>query len=367
MRADINVSVTPPSHDAARVPRVEVKNLNSLAQIRLAAEHEAQRQAELWKAGEAVQQETRTYDPARQATVRLRVKGGGVDYRYCPEPDLEPLVIGDEVLEAARVALAGAEPLFRTRQRWQEEHGFRGGGDGGTAAAEGAEQVEEEGAKTALPAESVHATLFFDSRASLPALFDAILAKAAEEDWDFVEAPMRARVVMVWMEHSVIPTFRAALDGDLDGAAEVPATTSEVSGVDGMAALFRNFKSGDLSTDGMRDVLGVYARALLAAAPPGGAADRIDWTRATVPCLEGLMDELGLRKITDAAELRRLVVAALDDEQNAKQRKAVLGGKDQLRKFFFGKAMVASGKRADIGVLQDVLDQEIDARRADKD
>ena len=77
--------------------RVEVKNLNSLRQILLAAQYEAERQAEAVVHGKPTQQETRTFDVRTGTTVLIRSKEGAKDYRFMPEPDLPPLILDSEV------------------------------------------------------------------------------------------------------------------------------------------------------------------------------------------------------------------------------------------------------------------------------
>ena len=78
--------------------RVEVKNLNSLRQIIQATEYEAIQQASRRLEGTDVLQETKTFIPKSGVTETIRKKGGAVDYRFLPEPDLPPLRIS-HVLE----------------------------------------------------------------------------------------------------------------------------------------------------------------------------------------------------------------------------------------------------------------------------
>ena len=98
-----DATTTPSSDDpfAGSLPpgtghRVEVKNLNSLKQIVAATEYEALRQAAESVQHRPVQQETRTYDADLRRTVRIRGKGGAVDYRFLPDPNLPPLVLHDD-------------------------------------------------------------------------------------------------------------------------------------------------------------------------------------------------------------------------------------------------------------------------------
>lgn len=71
--------------------RSEVKNLNSLRAVRRAIEFEIERHIELLTAGQAIANETRSYDPEAERTLAMRDKEKLQDYRYCPEPNLPPL------------------------------------------------------------------------------------------------------------------------------------------------------------------------------------------------------------------------------------------------------------------------------------
>jgi len=95
MRCDANVSIRPKGATEFGT-RTETKNMNSLRNVRTAILFEAQRQAELLRAGGTVFQETRTFDAAKGITVGLRSKEAAHDYRYFPEPDLPPVLLSEE-------------------------------------------------------------------------------------------------------------------------------------------------------------------------------------------------------------------------------------------------------------------------------
>jgi aspartyl-tRNA(Asn)/glutamyl-tRNA(Gln) amidotransferase subunit B len=90
LRVDANVSVRPAGSEQLGT-RAEIKNMNSLRSLGRAIEHEADRQAALIEAGQAVVQETRHWNEAEGRTSSLRSKEEAYDYRYFPEPDLVPL------------------------------------------------------------------------------------------------------------------------------------------------------------------------------------------------------------------------------------------------------------------------------------
>ena len=102
-RCDANVSVREPGGPLGT--RVEVKNINSFRFVKLALDHELERQAALLARGETFEQETRGWDAERGVTRSQRSKEAAQDYRYFPEPDLPALVISREEVETVRRSL----------------------------------------------------------------------------------------------------------------------------------------------------------------------------------------------------------------------------------------------------------------------
>ena len=104
IRADVNISIMPP--DAKEFgTRAEIKNLNSLKSITRAIDYEIKRQAELLDKGEKVVQETRRFNDNHGTTKSMRSKEDAQDYRYFPEPDIQPVNFTDEDLAAIRNSL----------------------------------------------------------------------------------------------------------------------------------------------------------------------------------------------------------------------------------------------------------------------
>ncbi|MEO8508049.1 MAG: Asp-tRNA(Asn)/Glu-tRNA(Gln) amidotransferase subunit GatB [Betaproteobacteria bacterium] len=117
-RCDANVSVRPLGSDTLGT-RCEIKNLNSFRFMQEAIEFEVRRQIELIEDGGTVVQETRLYDPDRHETRSMRSKEDAQDYRYFPDPDLPPLVIGEDWI--ARVQAAMPELPEAMKARFVEE------------------------------------------------------------------------------------------------------------------------------------------------------------------------------------------------------------------------------------------------------
>ncbi len=101
MRFDVNVSVRLVGAAEFGI-RTETKNLNSFRAIERAVEYETRRQIVLVEGGDRVRQETRGWNEAKQETYAMRSKEDADEYRYFPEPDVPPLVVTAEMVEAAR-------------------------------------------------------------------------------------------------------------------------------------------------------------------------------------------------------------------------------------------------------------------------
>lgn len=104
MRCDVNVSIRPKGETELGT-RTEIKNINSFRFVEKAINSEVQRQQDVIEDGGTVVQETRRYDADRDETFSMRSKEVANDYRYFPEPDLLPVVIDDDYIEAVRAQL----------------------------------------------------------------------------------------------------------------------------------------------------------------------------------------------------------------------------------------------------------------------
>ena len=97
LRCDVNVSIRPVGSEKFGT-KVEIKNLNSLANIQKAIDFEIKRQSSLLLKGIAIEQETRRYDELKKETVLMRVKTDAVDYKYFTEPNIIPILLSDEFI-----------------------------------------------------------------------------------------------------------------------------------------------------------------------------------------------------------------------------------------------------------------------------
>ncbi|NDF05690.1 MAG: Asp-tRNA(Asn)/Glu-tRNA(Gln) amidotransferase subunit GatB, partial [Betaproteobacteria bacterium] len=103
-RCDANVSVRKPG--APLGTRREIKNLNSFKFMQQAIDYEVRWQIEQLEDGHAIQQATVLFNPDTGETRAMRTKEDAADYRYFPDPDLPPLVIGRDWVERVRSEMA---------------------------------------------------------------------------------------------------------------------------------------------------------------------------------------------------------------------------------------------------------------------
>ena len=119
-RCDANVSVRKPG--AALGTRREIKNLNSFKFMQQAIDFEIRWQIEQIEDGFAIQQATVLFDPDTGETRAMRTKEDAADYRYFPDPDLPPLVIGRDWVERVRSEMAELPRVMA--QRFMDSYGL---------------------------------------------------------------------------------------------------------------------------------------------------------------------------------------------------------------------------------------------------
>ena len=112
-RCDANVSVRKPG--AALGTRREIKNLNSFKFMQQAMDYEVRWQIEQIEDGKAIQQATVLFNPDTGETRSMRTKEDAADYRYFPDPDLPPLVIGRDWVERTRADMAELPRVMAAR------------------------------------------------------------------------------------------------------------------------------------------------------------------------------------------------------------------------------------------------------------
>jgi len=101
LRCDANISVRLKGQEAFGT-KVEVKNMNSIRNVQRAIEFEIDRQIQAVENGELIIQETRSFDALKGITISMRSKEAANDYRYFPEPDLQPIFVSIEQIEKVK-------------------------------------------------------------------------------------------------------------------------------------------------------------------------------------------------------------------------------------------------------------------------
>ena len=104
MRCDVNISIMKKGSNTFG-QRVEIKNLNSIRNVQKSIDYEIVRHAKLITNNEKVGVETRTFDAPSGTTIAMRKKEAAHDYRYFPEPDLNPLKIEEDYIKSIQDAM----------------------------------------------------------------------------------------------------------------------------------------------------------------------------------------------------------------------------------------------------------------------
>lgn len=123
LRCDANISIRKFGEETYNT-KVEIKNINSFKELQKALEKEEKRQRELYTFGEEwkIKQETRRWDAGKGKTIPMRSKEDAHDYRYFPEPDLVPIIIKDEQVEAIKADLPEMPAV--KKERFMQSYGL---------------------------------------------------------------------------------------------------------------------------------------------------------------------------------------------------------------------------------------------------
>jgi aspartyl-tRNA(Asn)/glutamyl-tRNA(Gln) amidotransferase subunit B len=101
LRCDANISVRLKGAKEYG-KKVEVKNMNSFRNVQRAIDFEIKRQIGLVESNQAIAVETRSFDAVNGLTFSLRSKESANDYRYFPEPDLQPVMVTEKYIETVK-------------------------------------------------------------------------------------------------------------------------------------------------------------------------------------------------------------------------------------------------------------------------
>jgi aspartyl-tRNA(Asn)/glutamyl-tRNA(Gln) amidotransferase subunit B len=253
-----------------------------------AIEYEVRRQIELIEDGGKVVQETRLYDPDLDETRSMRSKEDANDYRYFPDPDLPPLIVTKELLDAARAALPEL-PAAR-KARYATTYGLS----------------------------AVDAANIANDRDSAD-YFEAVIGALT---------PNEGKLVANWM----LGDLAAALNRDELAISASPVPTAQLAG------LIKRVADGTLSSKLAKEVFAALW------AKEGASADEI-------------IDKRGLKQISDAGAIERLVDEALS--KSAAQIADYKAGKEKALMSIVGLVMKGSGGKANPQQVLELLKKKI--------
>ncbi|MBW9222571.1 Asp-tRNA(Asn)/Glu-tRNA(Gln) amidotransferase subunit GatB [Methanothermococcus sp. SCGC AD-155-C09] len=122
MRADVNISV---NYKGIQGNRVEVKNVNSIKGVYKVLKYEYIRQKNILRRGGEIKRETRAYMESQMITKAMRSKETADDYRYIPDPDIQPIVLDSNWVEEVESKMP--ETPMEKEKRFMEEYGIKEG------------------------------------------------------------------------------------------------------------------------------------------------------------------------------------------------------------------------------------------------
>ncbi len=297
MRADVNVSVRRPGDGLGT--RTETKNVNSVRFVMQTIEHEASRQVDVLESGGKIVQETRLFDVATGTTRTMRSKEDAHDYRYFPDPDLLPLVLEEDFLEACRASLP--ELPDAKRKRYVEVLGL-----------------------TPYNARELTAEVETFAR------FETLLAETAKAIGK--GEPAVATQVANW-SLSVAPGVMKAVLSEEGGDEADPANATAAA----QASILAMADKGEISGGQAKEIFEIVLRQ---------GRDPAEIAEAE-----------GLKQVSDTGAIEAAVDAII--AANADKVEQYRGGKEALFGFFVGQTMKAMAGKANPGVVNALLKDKL--------
>ena len=312
-RCDANVSVRPKGQKEYGT-RCEIKNVNSFRFLERAIQYEIRRQIELIEDGGRVVQETRLYDADRDETRSMRSKEDAMDYRYFPDPDLLPLVISPEWIDEVR---AGMPELPEDKL-----HRYIASMDEARARLRDDLEVSYNVVIHGLPKA------------------DATQLVSEKTINDYFERTMQAigdgkfsKQVANWVLGEV-----SALLNEIGASADkCPVTPAQ------LALLVRRVDDGTISGKIAKELFQSIARGDVVGNPENA--------------VDILIDEKGLKQISDAGAIEKIVADVL--AANQKSVDEFKSGKEKAFQALVGQVMKASKGKANPAQVNDILKKKL--------
>jgi aspartyl-tRNA(Asn)/glutamyl-tRNA(Gln) amidotransferase subunit B len=293
-RCDANVSVRPFGQKEFGT-RCEIKNLNSFKFLEESILYEVQRQIELIEDGGKVRQETRLYDPDRQETRSMRSKEDAQDYRYFPDPDLLPLHITSDMIDAIQLTMPALPSTLRSQ--WQESYGLS----------------------------DYDIALLTQSKSTADYFID--LLKLIVSDLVKPAANLMAG------------DFASALNRDGMDATDSPIRPSH------LAQLLQRIQDGTISNKIAKDIFSImWERGLTSPLAEQGVVDAI-------------IEEKGLKQISDVGALEKIIDQVL--AENQKSVEEFRSGKEKAFNSLVGQIMKASKGKANPSQVNQILKDKL--------
>lgn len=294
-RCDANVSVRKPGAELGT--RREIKNLNSFKFMQQAIDYEVRWQIGQLEDGHAIQQATVLFDPDTGETRAMRTKEDAADYRYFPDPDLPPLVIGRDWVERTRAEMSELPRVMAAR--FVKDYG--------------------------LP--EYDATALTQSKAT--AAYFEIATKACDQP----------KLVSNWIMGEV----SRRLNAEGIDIASAPVTALQ------LAVLIKHIESGTLLASSAKHLFDLFwtgKRTLIA-----GSFEEMD--RQT----RGFIELEGLKPMSDTGELEKIIDDVL--AANAKNVEEVKAGNAKAFNALVGQAMKATKGKANPAQVNELLRKKL--------
>ncbi|MEX2245028.1 MAG: Asp-tRNA(Asn)/Glu-tRNA(Gln) amidotransferase subunit GatB [Fimbriimonadaceae bacterium] len=341
LRCEPNISVRPEGSSEYGT-KTELKNLNSFRSVQLGVKFETERQAKVIEEGGQIVQETRGWDEQTESSFLMRTKESEQDYRYFPDPDLVPMQFDEPYIASLRASLP--ELPIAKRKRFMSKYNLR---------EDQAEVLEETQGLAAYFEVTVEGIVTLAAQNQLP--FD--YAAAAQSAYRWIAESLKKNLnefgreirLIVPQSGQQVPSFVLKMEPGKFDFKGIPIIVSKDDGrspalvptylpPDHTAWIGFSTLSGSVS--------GSVGKALLDESFRSGKDPKT------------IVEEGGLTQISDENEIARVVEEAMAQNPDAVEK--YRAGKTGVIGFLVGKAIQASGGRANPQMVQQEMKRRLD-------
>ncbi len=295
LRCDVNISLRKKGEQKLGA-KVEVKNMNSFKMIERAVNYEISRQSELLDSGKKITQETRGWDDSKGKTLGQRSKEEAHDYRYFPEPDIPRISLTKEELDKIKSLMP--ELPWEKRARFSSEYGLN----------------------------DYDANYLSD---------DLDTANYFEQTLGHIEEAAENSEIMKKYATRLANWILSELVGKMN---EVSVEICEIKvGPENMAELMISIENGKISGKQAKDVF----------------AEMFSSGKGAY----GIIEEKGMKQITDISEIERIIDEVLNENMNVVSD--YKSGKEKAFGFLVGQIMVHTRGQANPKVVNETLKRKL--------